>query len=375
VRFGILCALLVGQAWAGESLAEYETRLKAAIKLNPDSFEANYNLGELYLHAGRLLDGIPYMEKAQTLQPAHYASGYDLALAYFETRNYLTARRHIRAMLSRADSAELHSLLADVEEAAGDYLTAAQEYQRAARMEPSEEHIFAWGSELLTHQTYDPAATVFTRGIGLYPGSAKLQDGLGIALYLRGKYDEAVKALCAATDLEASESWPYLFLGRMSNTAGGAGEEVRKRLARFARLQPTNAQALYYYAMALWRRGQDAEADLAEVESLLTRAVAQDQSYADAHFQLGILFADQRKNADAIRQFQRAIALQPDMTTAHYHLAQAYARGGEKALAARELQVFDRLRKQDQVETEKERKDVRQFIIEMKDQAPAAPAR
>jgi hypothetical protein len=70
-----------------------------------------------------------------------------------------------------------------------------------------------------------------------------------------------------------------------------------------------------------------------------------------------------------------AIALQPDMTTAHYHLAQAYARGGEKALAAQELQVFDRLRKQDQVETEKKREDVRQFIIEMKDQAPAAPAR
>jgi Tfp pilus assembly protein PilF len=114
------------------------------------------------------------------------------------------------------------------------------------------------------------------------------------------------------------------------------------------------------------------EADLTPVESLLKLAVAQDPSYADAHFQLGILFADQRKNAEAIVQFQRAIALQPNMTTAHYHLAQAYARGGEKARAAQELQVFDRLRKQDQVETEKERKEVRQFIVDMKEQAAAA---
>jgi tetratricopeptide (TPR) repeat protein len=372
VRFAILCALLASHARAGESLAEYETRLKAVLKLSPDSFAANYNLGELYLHAGRLLNGIPYMEKAQALQPAHYTSGYDLALAYFETRNYMTARRHIRGMLNRADSAELHSLLADVEEAAGDYLTAAEEYQRAARMEPSEEHIFAWGSELLTHQTYAPATTVFRRGIELYPPSARLQAGLGIALYLSGKYDEAVRALCAATDLEASQSWPYLFLGRIYNTAGGATEEVRRRLARFAQMQPKNAQALYYYAMALWRRGQDVEADLTPVESLLKLAVAQDPSYADAHFQLGILFADQRKNAEAIVQFQRAIALQPNMTTAHYHLAQAYARGGEKARAAQELQVFDRLRKQDQVETEKERKEVRQFIVDMKEQAAAA---
>ena len=118
LKFAVLAVLLASSSWADETLTKLELKFKAALRLNPDSFEANYNLGELYLHAGRLLDGIPYMEKAQALQPAHYTSGYDLALAYFETRNYLMARQHIRAMLSRADSAELHSLLADVEEAA-----------------------------------------------------------------------------------------------------------------------------------------------------------------------------------------------------------------------------------------------------------------
>ncbi|MDQ2949747.1 MAG: tetratricopeptide repeat protein, partial [Acidobacteriota bacterium] len=100
LKFAVLAMLLASQAWADESLAKFEPKLKTAVRLEPNSFEANYNLGELYLHAGRLQDGIPYMEKAQLLRPSHYESGYDLALAYLDTRNYLKARQHIQAMLS-----------------------------------------------------------------------------------------------------------------------------------------------------------------------------------------------------------------------------------------------------------------------------------
>jgi tetratricopeptide (TPR) repeat protein len=348
--------------------AKFEPGLKEAVKLSPNSFEANYNLGEFYFHTGRLLDGIPYMEKAQNLQPAHYVSGYDLALAYFETKQYPKARQQIGAMLRRGDSAELHSLLADVEEAAGEYVTAAAEYQLAARMEPSEEHIFNWGSELLAHQNFEAAVAVFNSGVGLFAKSAKLKSGLGIAFYLGGHYEEAVQALCSATDLNPSESWPYLFLGKMYNAAAANADEVRKRLARFAELQPKNAQALYYYALSLWARELSAQENLPKVEALLKRAAALDPAYSDAHLQLGIFYGDQRKYTEAIQEFQRAIALQPNLTTAHYHLAQAYVRTGEKGRAAQELQIFERLRKQDQMETERERGQVRQFIIDMKQQ-------
>src|SRR5260370_13358659 len=238
-------------------------------------------------------------------------------------------------------------------------------------MQPEEKPIFAWGSELLPHQTYPPAKTVFARGAELFPRSAKLEAGLGIALYLSGSYEEAIHALCSATDLNPSDSWPYLFLGRMYNTSDHSSEEVRTRLGRFEQLQPKNPQALYYYAMALWSRGQKLEANLAQVESLLKEAITQDTAYADAQFQLGILFADQGRNSDAIQQFHRSIALQPNLTTAHYHLAQAYRREGEKERAGHELQIFDRLRKRDQAETDTARKEVKQFIIDLKEQAPA----
>ncbi len=360
---------------AAGQMDRVEAKLKEAVKLNPSSFEANYNLGELYLHAGKLPEGIPYMEKAQSLKPSDYVSGYDLALAYFETREYAKARRQIQAMLDRQDSAELHDLLADVEEAAGDYVKAADEYQRAARMEPSEEHIFDWGSELLNHRAWEAATEVFSTGIGLYPKSAKLNVGLGIALYSRGNYEPAIKALCSATDLDPSESWPYLFLGKMYKISSSSADEVSKRLARFVQLQPNNPQAQYYYALSLWNREQNSEAKLVEVESLLKKAVALDGRFSDAHLQLGILYGDQRRYPEAIHELERAIALQPALTTAHYHLAQAYMRTGEKSRADQEFHTFERLRQQDQVQTEKERNEIRQFIVTMKEQAPSPSAK
>jgi hypothetical protein len=69
------------------------------VACKPDSFEANYELAELYLSAGSIKAGIQYLEKAQRLNPSHYSSGYDLALAYLETHEF--AKAQIEAMLRR----------------------------------------------------------------------------------------------------------------------------------------------------------------------------------------------------------------------------------------------------------------------------------
>jgi len=53
------------------------------------------------------------------------------------------------------------------------------------------------GSELLLHRTYEPAIEVFQEATRRYPSSPRLMIGLGMTLDLRGKYDEAVKALLA----------------------------------------------------------------------------------------------------------------------------------------------------------------------------------
>jgi len=357
-----------GQAWVasgnnsssspqGLQPGDIESALKQAVTLNPNSFEANHRLGEFYLQEGKLKTGIPYLEKAQHLNPAHYVNGYDLSLAYLETGDLTNASRQIRELLGHQDTAELHGLLGEAEEKAGHYVPAANEFQIAAHMDPSEKYIFDWGNELLLHRGYEPAVKVFTSGVERYPKSAMLQTGLGVAFYSLGSYDEAAQALCRATDLAPSDPRPYLFLGKMFDISLGQSEEVTKRLKRFVDLEPRNPFASYYYAMSLWKgqRGQGLKANKDLITSLLQRSAALDPKFPDPHLQLGILDAGDQRYDEARREFQAAIRLKPDLADAHYRLAQAYSRIGKKDLAAKEYELYQRFHRQEMAEDEKRR--------------------
>jgi tetratricopeptide (TPR) repeat protein len=79
------------------------------------------------------------------------------------------------------------------------------------------------------------------------------------------------------------------------------------------------------------------------VEGLLRRAVTLDSTFAKAFLELGVLLSDQQRYTEAIQELRRATRLEPDLAQAHYRLAQAYQRTGQKALAAKELELFQRL--------------------------------
>ncbi|MGH9372172.1 MAG: tetratricopeptide repeat protein, partial [Vicinamibacterales bacterium] len=241
---------------------------------------------------------------------------------------------------------ELHNLLGDVEERGGNLVGAAKEYQRAAHMDATEEHLFDWGNNLVQLSAFDQAAEVFTASIARYPKSARLHVGLGIAHYSRGQYAAAVKSFCEAADLAPSDPRPYQFLGEMYGVAPDLGSEVTERMARFAKAQPRNAQAQLHYALSLWK-GQPATSeptDRRQVEALLKRAVALDPRLAKGFLELGILLSEEQRYTEAIPELRNAVRLQPDLAQAHYRLAQAYQRTGQKARAAKELEIFEQLK-------------------------------
>jgi tetratricopeptide (TPR) repeat protein len=326
--------------------------VKQTVERTPASFEAQHNLGEFYIQQGKLTAAIPYLERAQRIDPSHYVNSYDLALIYLKTGAVSKARQQISNVLARKPTAELHNLMGDVEAQTGNAVAAADEYQRAAHMEPSEKHLFDWGNHLLSLQAYEPATQVFTHGVQKYPRSTKLLIGVGIAYYSRGQYDEAVKSLCAAADLRPSDPQPYLFLGKMYGISTGMASELAQRLSQFVQLHPKNAWAHFYYAMSQWKgqRGAELQIDLRQIESSLKKAVTLDPTLAEAHFQLGILYSDTRKFPDAIREFRQTIKLHPDLDEAHYRLGQIYQRSGQEALAAQQLETYRRLHQQKMIQ-------------------------
>jgi tetratricopeptide (TPR) repeat protein len=348
-----------------------EEQFRKALALEPRDYDANHNLGELYIQSKRIADAVPLLEKAQAIRPS-YDNGYDLALAYFLTGKLGQATQLVQNLEQVKNTGELHNLLAQIDEKSREFVPAVNEYEIAAHMDPSEGNLFDWGSELLIHRTYEPAIEVFQQAAQRYPNSPRVLIGLGMALYSRGKYDEAVKALLAAADLNPADPRCYLFLSKAYYSSPNQADGVIQRFRRFAELQPNNALAVYYYAMSLWKgkRAEDPGFDLGQIESLLQKVVTLDPAFPDAHVQLGNLYADRHEYVKSIPEYQRALELNANLPDAHYRLGQDYVHTGQKDRAQEEFAIYQRLRAQYMAEVDKERAEVRQFVYAAKD-APA----
>jgi tetratricopeptide (TPR) repeat protein len=350
--------------------------LQAAVQLEPDSFEANHQFGKSLLDRGSAREAAPYLERAASLNPADKQAAYDFAAACIALGDYKHAKSALQAAAGHPVSADNYRLLGDVEEKLGDPVSAVHEYQRAVDLDPSESNLFTWGAELLMHRAFEPAGEVFRKGNRLYPGSARMLVGFGVSLYARGSYEPAVKRLCDASDLDPNAATPYLFLGKIQSINPAQSSEVSERLERFARLNPENAQAVYYYAMSLWksRRGPEDIANISKIESLLGQAVKLNPKLGDAYLQLGVLYEEQGNSPKALSAYQQAVAVSPELEQAHYRLAQAYRKNGEEDKAKAEMALYQAASKHSAEQAQREQHEMQGFVYTMRDQTYGTPA-
>jgi tetratricopeptide (TPR) repeat protein len=280
------------------------------------------------------------------------------------------AREQARKMLATKDTADGHRLLGEVDERLGEPLEAVREYEQAARMDASERNYFEWGTELLLHKADQPAVEVFAKGSRMHPDSARMLSGLGAALYASGSYEDAARRLCEASDLNPKDSAPYLFLGKMQKSATALLPCSEEKLARFVREQPGNAWANYYYGIVLWKRDRGSEnpAGQQQAEALLEKAIAIDLKFGEAYLQLGILHSTSGKFEQATRDYKKAIEVNPQLSEPHYRLGLAYRRVREEAKAEEEFRVYEEMQKAETAAIENQRRELRQFVITLRDQ-------
>lgn len=331
------CAAVYLSAAAPASCESNEGILLKRLAENPNDWEANHQLGEFYARAQKFRDSVKYLAAAYRLNPSEYANAYDLGRAELEAGDAAAARDFVRGLISRTDRPELHNLLGDCEEASGNFREASEQYQIAARADPSEPNLFSFASELLKYRGYSEALQVLAYATRKYPGSARLRVALGVAQYSTGNYADAVKTLCEAIDQNPEDPRPLEFLGKMNGVAPELSEQVRSRLQHFALTYPNNAAANYYYASSLL----DVH-DFQRAKRFLQRAIALRPNFPEAHYQLGIVWEQAGDSQSAVREFKKAASLQPEMSAPHYHLARLYQKAGQTALAAKEFEAVKR---------------------------------
>lgn len=101
------------------------------------------------------------------------------------------------------------------------------------------------------------------------------------------------------------------------------------------------------------------------VESLLTKAVTLDAKCSDGFLQLGNLKSSEKDYRAAVEFYAKAINADPQSSEAHYRLGVAYDRLGEREKAKDEFAAHDAINQQQAAETERQRKQIKQFVVDM----------
>jgi tetratricopeptide (TPR) repeat protein len=223
-------------------------------------------------------------------------------------------------------------------------LDTVKEFQKAAELNPTEANLFDWGTELLSHNAPQAAAAVFSRG-----NSQRMILGQAAAWYAAGIYDKAAHCFFEAIDTWPDDPAPYAFLFQAKAQEIVQSPGYAERFARYAQAHPENALANYY-------------------AGFLVKAVTIDPHLAAAQLALGIEYSKEGKWPEAISALQMALRDDSGLEEAHFRLSEAYRVTGEREKSREELATFQALKKASDEKLEKERRDVRQFVIDLKHQ-------
>jgi len=298
----------LGAAYIGlKSYQEAIDALQSAIALDVDLVDAHYNLGYAYVEQGHYDEAIPHLERAITIAPNFKRAHYNLARAYRELGN-LEAATHAITETLRLDP----------------------NYQRAHELANSiKQAHYNRGVTYLNDERYSEAVTAFQNAITLDSDFTTAHYNLGLTYLKMETYSRAVEALQKTITLDrnykaAHHSLALAYLGQQE--LGKARDAARETLKLDPNYQP--ARSLLEAIDPSFTPPETQTTTPSEPEQPVqpqpTLKLRQ-----ETHHELGIVYKDSEMYSEAIAEFQKAIALDPDFIAAHTNLGEIYLETGQ----------------------------------------------
>lgn len=335
----------------------------------PEKLTASQSLtlGLLFLSHEAYQKAIPQLEQALRQDESNETATLNLALAYKSIGTSSAAIELTRRALEKKPSGALYNMLAELEESAGQYVDAVQDYQRAVELDPTnEDYYFDLGMEYLSHFTFGPALEVYRVGTQKFPRAAREYLGLAFSHYALREYPQAAAAFTTALEI-APESPAVLKAWNtvLSALSPGDWEAILTRLNRLAEAHSQNADIAFYYGAALFRAefAKGPKGDLDQARSFLEKSVKLRPDFAAARIELAGLYAAQKQNQKAVDEYLEAIREDPKSDVPHYRLGQIYRQMNKLDLAAEELARYQELSRLHQEEIKRSRSAIQQFVL------------
>jgi len=335
--------------------------------------QPHFALSDAYIRLGQLTDAEAELERAAELYPEDIRSHRMLGHVYLALQRLRKARDEFRAALRMDFSdaglwCDLGHTLSQLEK----YPDALAAFLRALHLEP-DDPLYAYnvGNVYLTMNEPEKALPYFMKAVQRDPDYSLAHYDLGLAFLSMGKYEESATASMAALreDPDMVSQQTNLGMGATSNlgiafmnlgkypeaedcfrknlklaasTYFNLGltlfrqERYEESLLNFQRaleIEPNDPEYLDLLSNAFLELGR-----LDEAMEAIRAAIAADENYALAHYDLGTVLAQMKgQDAAALRAFKRSLELDKNLFWAYYAIGCVYAKQGKKKSALRFL--------------------------------------
>jgi tetratricopeptide (TPR) repeat protein len=330
--------LPLGMAAAFENLTEAE-RASIASTVDVALARTYLNLGIAHAQAGRFSRAAELFEAAAAIDRAFPQVQYSLGVAYFNAEQYDKAIPALTTALEQQPkNADVSRMLALASLNTGEYGKAAELLRSDPTLPSTPSLQYAFGLALVRSNRVEEAERIFARVLSQHPDVPELNVVLGQIHAAQGDFDQAVAALRRAIALKRDVPEAHAALGDIymrQGQFGPAAEALRAELAS----HPKNVAARNTLATVLELDGKSDEA-LTELRAIL----AATPNYANARYLLGKILLASGAAADAVGHLELASRLAPDDANIHYQLGLSYQRLGRGELAAKEFEIFQRLK-------------------------------
>ncbi|MBV9760830.1 MAG: tetratricopeptide repeat protein [Acidobacteriaceae bacterium] len=290
-----------------------------------------FKRGLLELQHGQLVEARADLERASRLDAKNAYVWSALAEVYLRSSEpkLAAAAAEKGEAIGGSDPVVAHALAM--------YYSDAGQIAHAAKLDA--QIAYYWTKTFLERGDFTQAAETAQTGLSGHPKDVQLVLALGVARYGQRRFEDAITEFLEAIRLDASVEQPYVFLGKMLDQAGGHLDEITKDYETWTRRDGKNAEAWLLLAKArLAADRRDAQG-----EGLLRRSIELNGNDWEAHYELGVLLAAKHNYAEAAKELERSIEIDPKQPMPHYHLARVYDRLGEPERAQAERDEHERL--------------------------------
>ena len=337
---------LFEEAQAAQQSGDKELAVKKyeeLIRFHPEVVAAHADLGVVLVSLGRYDEGIAQYHIALTEAPGSPPLRLNLGLAYYKKGDFAGAAAQFASLhKEQPNDARLATLLAKCETQIGLAGQALALLEPLEKQHPDNLDVeWALGNALLsTGQTLEGLKRVQKVAD---EGHSEQAYQLAADLYLGlAMFDIAKRDAEAVLRLDAKAAKAYVVLGIVDDYAGNekaAAEQYEKALE----IDPNDLQARIQLASALYGQRK-----LDEAKRELERALAMDPQAYGARYEMARVEQAQGNMTAALKDLETVVQQRPDWLEPHVDLAALYYRLKRPADGARERQIVDRLREQEQ---------------------------